>query len=113
VPRIGPGRCRIFARSSAEIAKEHRLERGDFPGGHRRHCVRCGTRFYAVRSDAQYCSDRCAYRVHVETRRQRRAESRSERPCQLCGVLFKPARSDAAYCSPRCRQASYRKRCGG
>ena len=70
-------------------------------------CLVCSQLFMAPRSDAVYCSSRCAASASTARRKKRRADKR-QFVCPVCSEPFQAARSDAKYCSSVCKLAAYR-----
>lgn len=79
-----------------------RLE--DFPDELCRHC---GKPVQRKRSDAIYCSRRCAvdhynHEMGVIISEERR-QARAGRTCKQCGKTFDANRSDQVYCQRKCQ----------
>jgi hypothetical protein len=79
------------------------------PQVRRLHCYICQGEFFAMRSDARYCSLTCRRTADAQ-RKRRPVAALTQKHCRRCGGSFVARRADARYCSPACKQAAYRVR---
>jgi predicted nucleic acid-binding Zn ribbon protein len=70
-------------------------------------CLRCGSPFTALRSDAKYCSGNCQKKASYHRGRGAELAAARIKNCQHCGNEFAPKRSDAKYCSAKCSSRAY------
>lgn len=79
-------------------------------------CVVCGETFLAGKSQARYCSNRCAKKAAREREKQRKIVVVDgvklkvyTKVCQCCGETFTSNAYQVQYCSDKCRKIMLNK----
>ena len=65
-------------------------------------CDFCYRLYNAIRSNQQFCSERCS----IMARRAKKVNY-DPIPCAECGEMFKPVRKDQRFCAQKCHDAYY------